>query len=455
MLEKGFKDSIDAARTYLTHGNGEEVDAELIETMLYDGPKMIDFLRNQVGFTFTTSLPDYHPNWVGGVKEGRSITPAYKGKSGGQALMMGLYEYAVSKGVLFAFNCHAKGLIQDIDDKVIGVETLDLVNNQKKRIKAKKGVLLACGGFDWDSKLVRNYQRGPIVASACFPPMDGSALRMAQGVGADLANMNEAFGLVGYLNEGWESEVASYRKNIKDYKTSTWKNISADWFLWRGKPGAIVVNKYGKRFFNEACDYDTALYAFGDRETFGDCNWRNLPAYTIMDAESFKKNNLGSYAGTPTKAFVKSADTLEALAKLLDIDPTGLTATLDAYNANAAKGIDPDFHRGESYFDRKVSGDAAIFAKNPDDPAATLRPLGAGPYYAAQLYPITTGICGGARVNGKGQVYHATGVIIKGLYAAGNAAGVGGPGMTYPGPGGTIGPALTFGYVAAKTMAKG
>lgn len=463
MKAEGYEDSVEDSRAYMIHGNDGQVEDEMIEAYIENGVKAADFLQTTVGITWSTGLPDYHPEWEGGKKKGRHLSPSYNGKRGGEALMSAMYDYALAKGVKFSLNTHAKKLIKDQSGAVIGV--LAYQDNKEYRVRARKGVVISTGGFEWDQRYVKNFQRGPQVASVTFNPgsgggvFDGSdGLKMAIDAGADLRNMNESWGLLVYLLPGWEEEVASYRANAKNYKASTWKKIIADWFIWRGKPGTMIVNKHGERFMNEACDYDTSVYPFYSRESHGENTWRNVPAYLIADSNEWEKFAFAGIApgSNPPGQYVAKGDTLAELAKKLGINPDGLQKTVSTFNMYASQNppSDPFFHRGESFFDRTVSGDASIAAQDPDDPAACLAPLNRGPYYGIEIHPANCGTCGGPRINGKAQVLNVEGEAIPGLYAAGNVAGLGGPGITYNGPGNPVGGGVIFGYVAGENITK-
>ena len=461
MKKQGIPDSIEEGRQYMLKGNDGQVDEELIDAYLENGPKVVEYLMSNLGLEFNFGYPDYHPEWPGGKRLGRSISPSYKGKASGEALMAALYDYSVAKGVRFAFNTHAKKLIKDEAGQVIGVFAYQ--DGKEIRVKAKKGVILATGGYEWDKELLKTFQRGPVEASVAFNPGSGGGiygcgdgLRMAIDAGAALSNMNESWGLMVYLLPGWEEEVANYRNNAKEYKKSTWKTIIGDWFLWRGKPGTIIVNKDGKRFMNEASDYDTSVYPLYERDTYGEKRWRNLPAFVIADSVQWSKYGIAGAKGDNVPPYITKADTLAELAQKLGIDPKGLEETVAEFNKYASQTPpkDPYFHRGESYFDRFASGDYAMAQADPENPACTLAPLTKGPYYGIQIHSANCGTCGGPRINSKAQVIDVYGKVIPGLYAAGNVAGVGGPGITYHGPGNPVGGGVIFGYIAGLDAAQ-
>jgi len=463
MKAQGLSDSEEEARTYMTHGNDGQIEDELIEAYIKNGPVLAEFMQSKLGIKWGTGLSDYHPEWPGGKRKGRHIAPTYNDKSAGEALMSASYNFALTKGVKFSLNTHAKKLIQDASGKVIGV--IAYQDGKEIKVKANKGVVISTGGFEWDSRYVKNFQRGPQVASVTYNVGSGGGvfeasdgLKMAIEAGSDLRNLNESWGLLVYLLPGWEEEVATYRQNAKTYKKNSWKKIIGDWFIWRGKPGTIIVNKDGERFFNEACDYDTSAYGFYRRDTYGENRWHNVPAFVIADSVQWSKYAIaGAAPGSEPPAHITKADTLAELAQKLGINPQGLEKTVGTFNQYASQNppSDPLFHRGESYFDRAVSGDAAIAAQDPENPAACLAPLSKGPYYGIEIHPANCGTCGGPRINDKAQVVNVRGEVIPGLYAAGNVAGLGGPGVTYMGPGSPVGGGFIFGYVAGQTIANG
>lgn len=213
----------------------------------------------------------------------------------------------------------------------------------------------------------------------------------------------------------------------------------------RSKPGTVAVGQDGKRFTNESRSYHEfalAQYATG-----------TIPAYLIADAAALKKYGLGMVrpGGLGAKALVRDgylteAPTLEALAGALGIDATGLKASVAEMNRYAVKGADDAFHRGETIYERH-NGD-------PDhEPNPTLGPVSTPPFYAVKLWPGDIGAATGLQTDERARVLNGEGEPIPGLYACGNDMHsiMGG---VYPGPGITIGPAITFGYIAAKDAAE-
>ena len=213
----------------------------------------------------------------------------------------------------------------------------------------------------------------------------------------------------------------------------------------RAKPGNIIVDAAGQRFANEADPYNDLVKQMQEAHQAGA---EAIPAHMVFDHAYRAKYPIGGMLPgiTPQRhldsGFVVRAETLGELARQAGIDVDGLTATVARFNAMAAKGRDEDFQRGESAFDR-FSGDPAV------EPNPCLAPLDRPPFYAMKLYPGDLGTKGGLLTNEFAQVMDTKGAPMPGLYAAGNAsASV--MGTFYPGAGGTIGPAMTFGYVAAR-----
>jgi len=305
------------------------------------------------------------------------------------------------------------------DERVIGVADAD-----GKRILASQGVILACGGFEWSSEMVRSFLSGPVHGS-CSPPYNtGDGIIMASKAGAKLGNMQEAWWQPQIYLPGDETDGARRGRPFE-----------------RTFPGTIIVNREGQRFVNEAHNYNDLVKTLHLVDP-GSCGYRNLPAYLVFDHAHLMHYGFKSHrAGQPTPAWLVSAPTLEELARALAIDGDGLVATVGRFNEHARKGEDPDFHRGESAYER-YWGDWLA-------PSPALGPLETPPYYAIEVFSGVIGTKGGIVTTIDGQAMDSFGDPIPGLYAAGNTtAHPMGPG--YPGGGGTLGPGLTFGFLAGR-----
>ena len=290
-------------------------------------------------------------------------------------------------------------------------------------VRADRGVILASGGFEWDDELTRAFLRGPMTHPVSMETCTGDGLRMAMRAGAALSNMREA----------WWIPVGEVPKD----SNPTGKVLVNG---QRTLPHSIMVNKRGRRFTNEAANYN----AFGAAlhvEDVSKFECANLPCWLVFDQQYVDRYGLRVASGNvkgDVPDWLPKGDTPAELAARLGVDGDGLDATIERWNANCGDGHDPDFGRGDSAFDcwwgdphRKGRRDAA------------LGPLTQGPYYAYQLHSGCLGTKGGPRIDPDARVLDLDGQPIAGLYAAGNV--MGSPfGMTYGGPGGTLGPAMVF-----------
>jgi 3-oxosteroid 1-dehydrogenase len=218
--------------------------------------------------------------------------------------------------------------------------------------------------------------------------------------------------------------------------------------LERTRPRSIIVNRAGRRFVNEACDYNSMAGAFHYLDPRD--GYVNDTAWIIFDSLHLKRYGfLGVAPGEPVPDwFAASADLVELGAKM-GIDAAGLTRTIEDWNRNVAVGSDPDFRRGSSAYDGYWGDERAMTLAGK-----TLGPIDTAPYYAVPVSLGAMGTKGGPRTDRDGRVLHVRGAPIPGLFAAGNAmAGV--TGRAYGGAGGTIGPAMVFGFRAGHAAAIG
>ena len=207
-----------------------------------------------------------------------------------------------------------------------------------------------------------------------------------------------------------------------------------------------MVNGAGKRFCNEAANYSALAGAFHvfDPQTY---DYPNLPAWLIFDAQYVERYPIGTrLPPQPVPDWVMRADTLEGLAQQLGIDASELSATVARFNTHAETGHDPDFARGTSAYDH-FYGD-----RSREGTAVTLGAIEQGPFYAVEIRMGLLGTNGGPRTDGDARILDHDGAPIPGLYGAGNAIACPTGGI-YAGAGGTLGPALTFGYIAGRTAA--
>jgi succinate dehydrogenase/fumarate reductase flavoprotein subunit len=462
------------AMAYLRAQSFGAMDEALVETFVRTGPAMIDFVEahSELRLEIATGFPDYKPELPGGRPGGgRSLGPvpydldrlgdwrdritsfpadfsnvgldaetrarlhADLGSAGdpestvvaGAALIAGLLKGLLDRGIEPQTNTRATELIA-VNGAITGVRLGDGVT-----VRARRGVILANGGFEWDPTLVDAFLRGPMHGPVSPPYNTGDALRMAMAHGADLANMGEAW---------WVPVVSIPGDTIDGQQRS--RSVR----LERTRPRSIIVNRAGKRFVNEACDYNSMAGAFHYLDPRG--GYINDPGWIVFDDLHLKKYGfLGVEPGdTVPDWFCRSSD-LDELGDKTGIDAAGLTATLAAWNRDVADGVDPDFGRGASAYDGYWGDDHATTTAGK-----TLGPLDTAPFYAVPVTVGAMGTKGGPRTDGDGRVLHVSGAPIPGLYAAGNAmAGV--TGRAYGGAGGTIGPAMVFGFRAGHHAASG
>jgi 3-oxosteroid 1-dehydrogenase len=477
-LDAGFADSLDDVLTYLMSLSHGLIERPMIEAFARTAPEVVDWLAQQTPVKFETvaGLSDYHPEHPGGRREGRSVEcPLFpfdelgdwagrvtvgwqltgefcmsetalgrKAPDGlppeelerrqirdergaGQALVGRLLRGCLDRAVVPQTGCRGIRLLTE-GGAVAGV----LVDGPDGPFEAhaRGGVVLATGGFEHDAKLVRAFLRGPLDRAVSVPTNTGDGLRMAMRIGADLVDMREAW---------W---VATIDVEVEGRGMVPWQVNSE-----RTRPHSIMVNDDGVRFTNEAANYNALGNAFHvvDVARFA---YVNHPAWLLLDHHFLTSYGLARHRPpAPTPAWLLEAASIPELAERIGVPAEALSDTVARWNEHAAAGADPDFHRGESHHDR-AWGDPAFGLT----PRATIGPLDRAPYYATRVHCGTLGTKGGPRTDENGQVLDVDGSVIGGLYAAGNAMGSV-MGMTYGGHGGTLGPALVFGYLAGRHAA--
>lgn len=297
------------------------------------------------------------------------------------------------------------------------------------RIGTRKAVILAAGGFDKNAAM--RSEHAPLYRNTLYSGgtsgNTGDSIRAGVAAGADTMNMQSA----------WAAPVF-YVPGEDRGRLST---------IERALPGSIIVSQQGKRYLNEAASYHIVGQQMARREQeHGDAS----PSWFVFDHEYRHNYPVGPllplmpdwFQRGEVRGILKKGNTVEALAADMGVDPAALTATISRFNQFAAEGSDPDFDRGLATYD-KMYGDPRV------TPNPCLRPLSKGPFYAMPIYPGDIGTNGGLRTDDKARVVQADGAPITGLYAIGNNA-ASAMGESYPGAGVTIGPALTFGYIAAR-----
>lgn len=302
-------------------------------------------------------------------------------------------------------------LIQDEPDKVVGISF------EGGAIKANKGVLLGAGGFDHNPEMRDAYLRGPIFGTSAAAQNTGDGHRMGIAVKASLGNMASVWQCPFYIVD-----------NSGDLSLAT------DWFEYGGLPGSLTVNSKGKRFTDENTAYgmaDLSFYAY-DSNTF---TYLNMPAYQICDSEHVEYYGWPAYLEEQPE-WLKSFDSLEAIAAEYGIDKEGLLTEVERFNTFCETGKDLDWGRGEgAYGQINVAG---YMVERPELANPCLAKVATPPFYVAQIAPGSIGTSGGLRTNLDAQVIDLEGNPIEGLYATGNnSAGI--FGCAYPGAGATDG----------------
>ncbi len=451
------KDDRAAAKTYMTKvADGLSTEA-IIDAYLDNASPMINFITEQTGVAWEIAdRTDYHEQWEGATTATRTVKPidpeTGKSTNGGGYTQPQADKFTELGGTIL-FNTTAETLVaRTLDDgrqEVLGVIATD-AKGATLAIKASKAVLLGAGGFDYNDDMKAQYLDIPSPCTFMVETCDGKGVRMAQGVGADLAMMCYGWGNAAYKVIGEEA----YANKVVD------ANIAP--LCYQSDTSSMWINRYGRRFCDEAASYDSFWYGFGNgRDTTGEMLYTNIPAWYVCDQGNRNRNAGGDGVATPDSggnlwgveasaeppAWVLQADTLEELAQKMGLDELGtenLLAQVERFNRYAAEGTDPEFHRGESTFDQG----------GPGRPANCLEPMNVPPYFAAQIVPFLQGTKGGPRTNEFGQVLHVNGDTVPRLYACGNNAGCGTPGKYYNGAGGTVAPGMVFSYIAAIDAAK-
>jgi len=451
------------------------MDDALVETFVRTGPAMLDFVEahSSVRFEIATGFPDYRPELPGGQPGGgRSFIPApfdlnplgewatritafpadwsnvgFDAETrvrlhaavdqqtsdlcvAGAALIAGLLKGLLDTGATVHTNARAEQLIADAGE-ITGVQVA--LPGKSIRVRARRGVILGTGGFEWDPVLTQAFLRGPMHGAVSPPYNTGDGLRMAMAHGADLANMGEA----------WWVPIVQIPGDTIDGKPRS-RSVR----LERTRPRSIIVNSAGRRFVNEASDYNSMAGAFQYLDPRG--GYVNDRGWMVFDSVHLQRYGfLGIAPGEPVPDwFCESADLAELAAKT-GIDADGLTRTIEQWNRHVAAGADPDFGRGSSAYDG-YWGDATATTLA----GKTLGPIDTAPYYAVPVCIGAMGTKGGPRTDLDGRVLHVNGEPIPGLFAAGNAM-AGATGRAYGGAGGTVGPAMVFGYRAGQAAATG
>jgi succinate dehydrogenase/fumarate reductase flavoprotein subunit len=308
------------------------------------------------------------------------------------------------------------------------------VKGNPRRVTARRGIVLATGGFGGSVDRLNDYVRPPLAHAVAFAGAAGDGIRMARTVGASVEedHASPAFWTpvsdTGWLDDG----------------CGAFPHLSLD----RAKPGLIAVNAAGRRFVDEALSYHEFVIGMYRSHT----TVPTIPAWLVCDSEFVEKYGLGRVPPGRrrrrkfiTSGYLVEATSIEALAGKIGVDAAGLRATVQQHNRFAETGEDQEFGKGSTEFDRH-NGDPN-HAPNP-----CLGRIATPPYCAMAVYPSTLGSSVGLSADPDGRVLTKTGDPIPGLFVCGNDMASIMRGH-YPGPGITLGPALVFAYRAAMAMA--
>lgn len=492
--QMGIKDSLEEASTYLLHEAGEKYDPERVNAFLTAGPRMVDWFQRETELKFDASatFSDYHPDAPGGKPGGRSmVARAYDGRelgpmleclrpplpeltvfgvmigsgaelthftrwskslasaafvarrlvghacarlfhgrgvrlTNGNALAGRLLKSALDAGVVLCNSTSIEALCKD-GDAVRGAELKR--DGTIIRVKVRKGVVLACGGFPQDAaRRARLFSHGAHFSPA--PPGNtGDGLRLAEDAG-------------GRIDESLPNAAAWVPVSRVPRADGSFGLFPH--FIDRAKPGVIAVTPKGRRFVNEANSYHDfvqGLFARGETSAWLITDHRAIRAYGLGFVKPWPLP-LGSHL---VSGYLISGTNIKELAEKIDVEVFEFEKTLSRYNDAAQSGSDPDFGKGGTAYNR-FYGDAEI------TPNPCVAPIVAPPFYAVKVVVGDLGTYAGIATNGHAQVLDENKRPIPGLYAAGNDA-LSIMGGNYPGPGITLGPAMTFGWIAGRHLA--
>lgn len=374
-------------------------------------------------------LPKVIGRVVGDLLTGKRRTTA------GQALQAQMLHAAVTAGVEIRTQASVKKIVID-NARVTGVVVAQ--NDTEVQIDARLGVLINAGGFARNQRLLDRYVPGAKTEWSLVIDEDlGEMIEEGQRLGAAVAQMGERI--------GGQVAMVPGRQGIKP---TVMQNDTS-------KPHSIVVDQNGVRYMNEAgssIEFVRRMCAHQNLSMVESSKAATVPSWMILDSQYINTYMLaGSMPGAKKKPawfeanFLRKADTLEELAKLCGIDATNLKASVERFNGFARKGRDDDFHRGESAYEQWLGDPLRAGEKS-------LGTIEQGPFYALQLFPGDVSTYGGLVTDVHARVLRDDGSVIDGLYATGTSTAAV-LGAVEPGAGGSIGPAFTFGYIAAKHAA--
>ncbi len=501
MASVGVPDSYEEALTYLKYLIGNDVPQARLEAYLKNAPEMVRYMDRTFGVKFrpVAKYPDYFPDKPGGKPGARTMEPVefdasklgdeferqrepYKGtqvlgrmsmnqveahklfsrSAGwiwltlkmmlrywldlgwrrrtwrdrrmtlGQALIGQLRHALLQRNVSLLLDTGLESLVED-NGRVTGVVVKQ--KGQTRRFHARRAVILATGGFEANPQMREQYLPKPTNASWSAAPgvNTGDGIRAGQALGAKL----------GFMNLTWGTPTVS----------TPGGGAAAGIFVERSLPGCVVVNGLGKRFVNEAIPYTEFIYAMqADHQKTG----ASVPCWMVFDARFRHEYPMGPMlpgsfvpdAKLPADwlhSVYYRAETLDELARKIGVDAKGLQQSVADIARFSATGVDEQFGKGGNAFER-------YYADPKIKPNPCLAPIVKAPFYAVRLDAGEIGTKGGLVTDESARVLREDGSVIAGLYATGNCSAAV-MGKTYAGPGATLGPAMTFGYLAVRDIA--
>lgn len=454
--EQAAADTLEDVLEYYRTASGSRADLAVGEAYAINGDKFITWLEETYGMTFGFAMGqnfygDYYDPCKGYLGVGRNPinVTAIEGEEEGTTA----WAY-FNKRILSDENCEllletpALSLVTDETGRVAGV----IANDGKSdiRIKANKAVVLGTGGFEHNADMRRQYLSMPIMAACSCEGNTGDGQKMGMKVGADVAYMDRCWGLP-HVYIGDKEPLDMLANNEILPSISGTGDVFQDPGMYRGLPGSVIVNSLGHRIGNEGASYDTFNRSFGVFNS--DLNTMpNLKSFLIFDSTyvpAFGAFPGANEDGTLPSGYVQ-ADTLEELADKLGIEKEAFLQEMEAFNANAEKGVDPQFHRGEHEFENNTSiGYMAMAGQDISGNNLVLTPLKTAPFYGVKMLSGTFGTNGGLRVDANSQVLSVDGNPIEGLYAVGNCSS-GVAGGIYAHGGFTVGSGAVMSWVAVR-----